>query len=235
MATALITGAGKRIGKEIAVFLAKNGYNIALHYNSSVKDAEILSDEIRKIGVKCYKFKCDLSDEKETLSLIKNVYEEFNDLEILINSASVFKRSKITELEPELINEIFNINFKAPLILSKYFALTAKKGNIINILDTLIQKNNSGFSIYTLSKKALKELTLMSAKEFAPNIRVNGIAPGLFLPKDDESEEYFKKTISNIPLKRIGSVDDLTETISFILKNDYLTGQIIYLDGGQNL
>jgi pteridine reductase len=233
--TAFITGAAKRIGKEIALSLAKSGYNIALHFNNSLNEAKILQSEIKNLNVKCEIFQCDFSKESEVLKLIKNAYEVFPYINTLINSASIFEKSTILQTKTSLFDDIFNVNFKAPFILSKEFALHSKKGNIINLLDTKINKNGNSYAAYTLSKKLLKDFTLMSAKEFAPEIRVNGIAPGFILPPDDANKGYINSNAINIPLNTTGNISYITDAVDFLLNNNYITGQIIYIDGGQHL
>lgn len=233
--TALVTGGVKRIGLEIVKALAKKGYDIALHYNSSKEKAKEVKNEIELIGVKCKLFQCDLSIEKKVSGLISQVKKEFPDLNLLINNASIFIRSKTVETKNNVLNKIFNINFKAPFILSRDFAQKVTNGDIINILDTKITKNDFLYSAYTLSKKSLADFTLMSAVEFAPNIRVNGIAPGLILPPSGKNENYLNNMAKKIPLKKKGEISDVINAMEFILNNQYITGQIIYVSGGQQL
>ena len=233
---ALITGGARRIGKHIVEKLARMGYNIALHYNSSFDSAIKIQFNIKKLGVDCELFQCDLSKENEILSLIASVKNKFNRLNLLINNASIFNKAKLFETEMDLFNKTFSINFKAPYILSRDFARLVDNGNIINIIDTKITKNNFMYSAYSLSKKCLADFTLMSAKELAPKIRVNGICPGLILGPKQKSKEYLMDDIiKNIPLKRKGELSDITEALSFLINNNYITGQIIYIDGGQHL
>lgn len=232
---ALVTGGVKRIGLEIVKTLAKNGYNIALHYNSSSEKAKEVKNQVESIGAKCKLFQCDLSLEKKVSDLISQVKKEFPELNLLINNASIFIRSKTIETKNDIFNKIFDVNFKAPFILSRDFARNVKKGNIINIIDTKISKNDFQYSAYTLSKKNLADFTLMSALEFAPNIRVNGIAPGLILPPYGESENYLNNLAKKIPLKKKGKISDVIDAMEFILTNQYITGQIIYVSGGQHL
>jgi pteridine reductase len=230
--TALITGAAIRLGRGIALKLAASGYNIALHYNSSEKEAGKTKIEIETAGVKCGLFKCDLSYESEALSLIDKVFMSFPDLNVLINNASVFLKAGIKESDPELFNKIININFKAPVFLAKKFAEIIGKGNIINILDAKIIEKNSKYSIYNLSKKMLHEFTLTAAKEFSPDIRVNAVSPGFILGPESESGEYFNKMLKNRSILKNGKIEDINNAIEFLLKNQYINGQIIYIDGG---
>jgi NAD(P)-dependent dehydrogenase (short-subunit alcohol dehydrogenase family) len=231
----LITGCAKRIGREIAIRLASSGYDIAIHYNNSINDAKILYNEIKKFGVDVEIFGYDLSDEKSTEFLINDVYGRFNNLEVLINNASIFIRAKMLDTSIELFNKTVNINLKAPYILSRDFAKIIKKGVIINILDTKISKNNYNYSVYTLTKKALADLTLMSAKEFAPDIRVNGVCPGLILEPEGKDKSYLDELAKNLPLKRKGEPKDIVNAVEFLITNQYITGEILYVDGGERL
>lgn len=182
---ALITGGAERIGKEIALTLADLGYNIALHYNSSQDKALQTKEEIKHKKVNCEIFRANFSDEGEISKMFKEVLKQF-DISLLINSASIFSESSLTDNNFSNFDKFFNINFKAPYMLTKLFAnyylsselpTNAKEsGIIINILDTKIAKNKSLSFDYLLSKKALKEFTKMSAVALSPKIRVNGIA-----------------------------------------------------------
>jgi len=233
--TALITGGAKRLGSSIALKLAQNGCNIALHFNKSKNDAEKLKDQLSEFKIKCEIFQADLSNENEALTLIEKVFQKFNDLEILINNASIFKKAAFLETGINLLNETLNLNFKAPFILSQKFAEKIKTGHIINIIDAKISKNSSNYFIYTLSKKALADFTKTAAKVLAPKIRVNGVCPGLILPPEDKNEDYLTELAKKIPLKRKGSSDDITEAILFLINNKYITGQLLFIDGGEHL
>ena len=233
--TALITGGAKRIGKEIALLLSILGYNIALHYNNSKKDAEETARQIYSNNAACEIFKANLESEKDVSGLIKKVKRVFPHVSILVNSASVFEKSSLLETDAQFFNKHFNINLKAPFLLSCEFVRTFKKGNIINILDTNVVKNKTAFSAYLLSKKSLSEFTALSAVEFAPNIRVNAIAPGFILPPKSKGNSYLQKRALNIPLKRRGFPSHIALTVQFLLENDYVTGQTIFVDGGEHL
>jgi len=232
---ALITGGAKRIGRELSLFLAYLGYDTALCYNTSSKEALKTSQEIKKIGADCELFKCDLSNEKEVSKLIPSVFKRYQHLNLLINNASIFERGSIKETSSQLLDRHLTINFKTPFLLSRDFASVFKNGQIINILDTRITSNRTTYSAYSISKKALAEFTKMAAFEFAPRIRVNGIAPGLILPPAGETDEYLDRLAKNIPLKKRGSVENIKNALKFLLENDYVTGQIIFCDGGEHL
>jgi len=232
---ALVTGGARRIGRSIALALAGESYDIALHYSSSAAEAEKTAGEIRQSGVECVTFRCDLADQQEVLSLLPRVVEKMPGLEILVNNASIFRKGKIADTEPDLFMRHVAINFTAPFFLSRDFARICKKGQIINLLDTRVAGSDFSYAIYTITKKALAELTRISAREFAPHIRVNAIAPGIILPPPGSDPQSFEKMALKIPLKKTGALDYVVQSVRFILKNDFLTGQLIYLDGGENL
>ena len=231
----LVTGGAKRIGKAIALHLAKNGYDIALHYNTSEKEAKILTLEIKNIGQKCILFQHDFLKVTNGVNLIKKVKKKFPELSLLINNASVFNSGTFLKTDYKTLDKHFNINFKVPFFLSLDFAKLCKKGQIINMLDTNIIKRQSKYFAYTLSKKMLYEFTKMAAVELAPNIRVNAIAPGPILPPPRKDEEYLRLAGELVPLKRKGDIKNILQTLAFFLVNDYVTGQCIFVDGGKNL
>lgn len=232
---ALITGSARKIGKEIAVFLARAGYDIAIHYNKSVQEAREVSEVLKNYGINTNIYCADLNEEESVLKLIKDVQRGFPHLNLLVNSASIFVESSLKETDEKLFNSTMNINFKAPFILSREFAKYCKVGQIINILDTRISKNNTSHFIYTISKKTLAEFTKLASVELAPNIRVNGIAPGLILPPPGKDEDYLDTRAQSLPLKKKGNVEDVLGAIDFFLKNNFVTGQFLYVDGGENL
>jgi len=233
--TALVTGGAKRMGRSLCITLATRGYNIALHYHSSKKEAEKTCAMINPLGVACELFACDLSNETETACLIYDVKKRFNDLNLLINNASIFKKSNFKRSPIGSLNQHFAINLKAPFILSKDFAMLCDQGHIINMLDASLEKNQKKYFAYTLSKKALYDLTQRSARELAPKIRVNGIAPGFILPPENAKKDFLNQRLKSIPLRKQGELLQITHSLEFLLDNRYLTGQIIYNDGGEHL
>jgi NAD(P)-dependent dehydrogenase (short-subunit alcohol dehydrogenase family) len=235
--TALITGASKRIGRAVAGFLAEKEWNIIIHYNNSEHPANELKNLLvskypgQKFGI----IKANLSDSSEVTALIPKVISKFGNLNLLINNASVFNRGFIQNTSIDLFDNEIDINLKAPFILMRDFAKHCKKGDIINFVDTRITSNKSDFAAYSLSKKALWELTKMAALEFAPNIRVNAIAPGATLAPADKDENYLAKLAQNIAMKQPGGIAPVLKSIAYILDNNYLTGQLLFADGGENL
>lgn len=236
MKAALITGGAKRLGREMALALADLGYRIiAIHYNSSRKGAEALAAELKERGVEGRLYRADLADSSEVERLAAEVFSELPELDLLINNASIFIRSPLKETGTELLAKSMKINFEAPYILTREFARRRGKGSIINILDTKVAKNGYLYSAYNLSKQALHHLTLQSANELGPEIRVNGICPGLVLPPDGQDEEIFRRMAAKQPLKEPGSPEDIIKGLRYLLESKYVTGQTLYIDGGQHL
>ncbi|HAQ20457.1 MAG TPA: short-chain dehydrogenase [Prolixibacteraceae bacterium] len=235
--TALITGAAKRAGKAIALHLAQHGWNIAIHYNTSETEAKQFQKELagsypdQQFGL----FKADLNQTDEVEKLIPQVLKSMGTVDLLINNASVFEPAIISRTPTEFFDRLMNINFRVPFILTRNFALTFRSGVIVNIVDSRIVTNQSNFAAYSLSKKALWEITKMAALEFGPGIRVNALAPGLILPPEDKGDDYLRKLAGNIAMKRPGGLDPILKSLDYILDNDYLTGQLLFCDGGENL
>ncbi len=232
--TALVTGGAKRIGKEICLTLAHMGYKVAIHYNTSKRQAQQLATTICRQGGEGYAFQCDLSNEGQTQQLVSNVHKKYAKLNLLINNASIFEPSRIKS-DVSILHHHFAINLNAPYVLTKQFAQKRRRGHIINILDTHITQNVTHYTAYLLSKKALSELTKLSAVELAPNIRVNAISPGLVLPPNNKGNDYLQRLARKIPLKTKGNVKQIGQSIKFLIQNTYLTGQIIFNDGGEHL
>lgn len=235
--TALITGASKRIGRSLTVHLAEKGWDIVIHYNSSAKGANDLVKELSTLypDQHFWAIRANLAEIDEVMALIPKLVDENVNVDLLVNNASVFDRGYIKDTSTELFDSQLDVNLKAPFFLIRNFANYFKSGNIINFVDTRITSNASNFSAYSISKKALWDLTKMAALEFAPDIRVNAIAPGVTLPPEDEDEAYLEKMAQGIPMKKPGGVEPILKSLDYILENDHLTGQLLFADGGENL
>lgn len=234
--TALITGSARRIGRACAVQLASEGADILIHYNSSRNEAEELVRSIRMNGRNAWAIQQDLSEKNSGTLLMEKALKITDAVDILINSASIFPRGSWKDTEIEDFLENYQINALSPFILSREFARQKDRGEcIINFLDTRIVDNNSSHLAYHLSKRALFTLTRILSSELAPKTRVNAIAPGLIIPPPGETEEYLNKKIDSNPLKKIGTVEQLTESMSFLINNSFITGQVLFVDGGRHL
>ena len=233
---ALITGGSDRIGKAVAIHLAKQGYHLVLHYNSAKEKAENLQMHIESTyRVKVALLQINFLKENDFDRIFEDFKKKNITIEVLVNCASDFIPSSFNERGSELFDKEMTINLKIPYLLTKAFARVFGKGNIINFVDTKVAKNKTVHLDYILSKKLLKDFTKISAVELAPNIRVNAIAPGLILPPEGKDESYLLNLAKDIPLKTIGNLDEILKAFQFILDSYFFTGQILYIDGGEHL
>jgi len=238
--TIFITGAAKRIGKEIALTFKELGWNIIIHYNSSKSDADNLADQINKDNPNSAKTVQGNLDVKEDIQkIINEVNNSFPSIDLLINNASTFYPTPIDEISENHWEKLIGSNLKGPLFLIQGLKENLKKsnGSIINITDTNLTKGVANYSIYSAAKAGLEAITKGLARELAPEIKVNAIAPGAMLEPPDVTwtEEQKNKVIENIPLKRMGSEKDIANAVKFLANSEYITGQTIKVDGGRSL
>lgn len=231
---AFISGAAQRIGRSIAIGLAEMGYDVALHYNSSRNEAEQLASHINTLGRKCQIYQADFSQPHTADKMFLQVLNDFPELNILINSASNFDKGTIASSTPDEITKTMNIHLTTPWVMLRRLTQQRSSGIVINILDSTIVKTRYKHAPYFIGKKSLAELTRMAAKEFAPHFRINGLAPGYVLPsKDTLDQNPDLRTIN--PLQKIIAIDSLMATVTFLITNPDITGQIIFIDGGDSL
>ena len=233
----IITGGATRIGAAIAKKLSGKEIEILIHYNKSKSKAENLKKELQKKGSKVFLVRGDLSKEKEVNKIIKFAKSKLKFFDCLINNASLFENDKIENFTTDSWGKHLRTNLRTPALLSKAFArnIKGKNNNIINIIDQRVFKLTPFFFSYTISKTGLYTLTKTSAMSFAPNIRVNGIAPGPTLKNKRQSEKHFKKQYMATPLKRKVDVEQICSAVDFFIKNRSITGQVISIDSGQSL
>ncbi len=238
MPAILITGAAKRIGRALAELFAGRGWEVVIHYNNSASSAQDLSAYLQnKYSDRHFPtVKADLSDAGKSVKLLMDeLPAPIKGLDALINCASVFEPSSLAETDDQLWRQQMTVNFETPFKLMQTFYNNYGKGSIVNILDTRIVNNNWSHAAYSLSKKALMELTRMAALEWAPEVRVNGVAPGPVLPPPGKEATYLKKVIADTPLQRVVGLDELAESVWFLVANSAITGQIIFCDSGAHL
>jgi pteridine reductase len=237
--TALVTGAANRLGAQIARTLHQNGANLIIHYRSSEAAAQQLVQELNlQRADSATSIAADLASQDEIESLAKAAVSAFNGLDLLINNASSFYPTKFGEIDEKLWLDLMASNFKAPLFLSQacYPSLKDKAGCIINMLDIYATKPLAQHSVYCCAKAANQMLTRSLALELAPEVRVNGIAPGAILwPEDDGDIARQQALLAQIPLKRNGTPQAIADTVLFLAINDYITGEVIRVDGGRLL
>jgi len=241
---ALITGGAKRIGAGISRSLASLGYDIAISYHSSKDEATNLCSEIsREFGVNCDCYKVDLFDLDATQKFSKKFFSDNKNCNLLVNNASIFERSLFLENDVDELARNMNIHLNSPLILAKEFSVNSKReilsdSQIINLIDKNVARFDTGYFYYLLSKKSLAEATKMLSLQLSPHVRVNGISPGYILDAVDGSKDlegYKERVINKIPLQRQGDVKNIIQTVEFLIKNDFVNGQIIAIDGGASL
>lgn len=229
---ALVTGAAHRLGKEFALTLARLGFDIVLHYHEATDEAAQTKVEIESIGRGVTLVQADLTQPVELLSLISTL----DSLHVLVNSAAYMPAGNVDLLSLEDWDTSLDLNLRAPFLLAREASKKMPEGGlIVNITDVGAQKAWSRYPSYTVSKAALESLTRILARALAPNIRVNAIAPGFVLQSDIVPSEEWERLIKRVPLKRPARPEEVTSALEFLLKNEYITGQTIVVDGGYSL
>ena len=233
----IITGGATRIGAAISKKLSGPGVEIVIHYNKSKSSAEKLKKELSKSETKVYLVKGDISKEKDVKKIVKFAKSKLKYFDCLVNNASLFENDKIENFTTNSWGRHLRTNLRAPALLSKEFAKNTKSSNnnIINIIDQRIFKLTPFFFSYTISKTGLYTLTKTSAMSLAPNIRVNGIAPGPTLKNKKQTEKHFRKQYLATPLKRQVDLKEICNAVDFLINNRSITGQVLAIDSGQNL
>lgn len=229
---ALVTGAAHRLGKAFALTLARNGYDILLHYHSAENEARQTQAEIESLGRSVIPSQADLTDPAQISSILSGV----ESLNVLVNSAAFMPSGNTESLSIENWDASLDLNLRAPFLLAQESAKKMTEGGlIVNITDVGAQKAWSRYPSYTVSKAALESLTKILARALAPKIRVNAIAPGFVLQSEIVSAEEWERLINRIPLKRPARSEEIASALEFLLKNEYITGQTIVVDGGYSL
>ena len=236
--TALVTGAATRIGREIALALAGDGWAVAVHYRRSESEALEVVGRIRENGGRAEPVRADLSVEAEAAALLPQVHRRVGPVGCLINNASEFERDEIADMTRTSWDAHLETNLRAPAVLMQDMARllpAGRRGAIVNLLDQRVLNLTPHFVSYTVSKAALWTLTRTMAMALAPHIRVNAIGPGPALPSKRQSQSDFDRQIENLPLLCAGTPQEIAAAIRFILAMPSMTGQMIALDGGQHL
>lgn len=235
---ALVTGAGKRIGRAIALDLAAQGWAVGVHYLNSRADADAVVAEIADRGGIAAAFYADLERESDVQALVPAVAERVGALTLLVNNASRFERDEVADVTRESWDRHMEANLRAPFVLSQAFAAQLPEdahGLIVNILDQRVWNLNPHFISYTLSKAGLWTLTQTLALALAPRIRVNGIGPGPTLRNMRQTEAEFADQCDSTPLQRRTSPGEICTALRFLIDAPAMTGQMIALDGGEHL
>lgn len=232
----LITGGARRIGKEIVLACARSGASILLHHSSSYKEANQTANQVRELGVETEIIKADFSQPRDALNIFSECFEKIDNLWGLVNNASIFEPVKFNSTSLESWQTHIDINLTMPFLLSQLFKKKVDKGEgrIINILDWRALRPGKDHFPYTISKSALASMTKSMALALSPNISVNGIALGAILPPSDGNQT--DELIRSVPIGRWAQMKEVTDTVLFLLSGpQYITGEIIHLDGGRHL
>ena len=247
MAAALVTGAGARIGKALALALAERGHDVAVHYASSADGAEAVADEIRAMGRSAVTLQADLLDEAATEALVPRARDALGPLTVLVNNASIFEHDDIHSATRTSWDRHFDSNLRAPFVLTQKFAAQVPdpvsdtngepvaQGLVINMIDQRVRKLTPEFMTYTLAKVGLWTLTQTAAQALAPRVRVNGIGPGPTLRGGRQSEQHFARQRAATILERGTSPAEIVTALNYFLDSPGVTGQMLAVDGGQHL
>ena len=235
---ALVTGGGKRIGKAISLRLAREGYSLALHTSlRSQAEAEATRAEIEAIGARACVVIGDLASQ-EAAKLVAEAQAQLGPVTLLVNNASLFARDAAAPFDAASFERHMAVNLRAPLALASAFCAALPqgvRGVIVNVLDQRVARPNPHYFSYTLSKSALWTATTTLAQAFAPDVRVNAVAPGPVIPNVNDGREAFEGEASAIPLQAAAAPDEIAEAVAYLVNARSVTGQTIYVDGGQRL
>ncbi len=233
---AIITGGAKRVGKTIATKLASHGYDLVLHYHQSVHEAQQLAHELQQqYANKTVLVQANLAQEEGAAILMDKALQHFSRFDLLINNASSFLHDDMYHSPVDVWQENMMVNLRSPFVLAQLFAQSQNQGLIINMLDSKLENLSPYYASYTAAKAGLYALTKMLAQTYAPNIRVNGIGPGLALFPDDFDKEKLHKLVQSVPTKRTIDLEDIADTVIYLSQTSSITGQMIMLDDGLHL
>jgi len=230
-----VTGAARRIGRAVSLALAASGSNVVVHYSRSAPDAEALVAELSRLGVRASAVPADLGEPDEAEALIARAEERAGRLDVLVNNASVFAPETLDQAALDHLERSVKVNAWAPFVLTRAFARRFGQGRVVNLLDTRVAGLDLAHVGYILGKQLLAVLTRMTAVAYAPGLTVNAVAPGLILPPPGQDEAYLARLARDLPLKRHGSAEDVARAVLFLLESDFVTGQVVFVDGGRHL
>ncbi|MFO7821520.1 MAG: SDR family oxidoreductase [Lentisphaeria bacterium] len=233
--TVLVTGGAKRIGRAICRAFAEHGATVIIHYRHSQAEAEALREELRQHGDDHVAIQADLTIPEQRRKLIARSLEINGQLDFLVNNASVYRRSRLRDVNDEEARKDFDINFFAPFALMRDFANCKGNGSIINLLDQRVAKADPAAGTYGLAKKALRDATEAAAVEWAPEIRVNGISPGVVLPPPGVSKEKMVPILKGVPMQTNTTPEEIANACIYLATAETVTGTILNVDGGLHL
>lgn len=235
---AVVTGAARRVGRDIALAMAARGLAVVIHHGTSTVEADVLVSRIRTQGGTAVAVAADLRDPRTAAAKVFEAAAELGEVTTLINSAAVFQDRALPWVDLYHCNVHLSVNLLAPIFLAQQFIRQlgeGQRGHIVNILDWRAQRPGSSHLVYTATKAALSSVTKSLALQLAPLVQVNGIAPGAILPPEDRRNWHEQRAISSIPLRRTGTPQELVNAINFLLDANFITGEILNVSGGEEL
>jgi pteridine reductase len=234
--TALVTGGGVRVGRVLAEGLAAAGARVVVHYNRSEEPAREVVAEIRCGGGEAVAIGADLADTDAVERLANEALSRFGAIDVLVNNASVFPPERLEETEADLWDHTLAVNLRAPFLLTRLLAAGMRErgaGVVVNLADLAGLQSWRGYAAHGVSKAGLIHLTRVAARALAPEIRVNAIAPGTVLPPEDTPDDEIERLARRAPLQRIGAPDDVLDALLYLVRADFVTGQVLVVDGGR--
>ncbi|MFN2565317.1 MAG: SDR family oxidoreductase [Gemmatimonadaceae bacterium] len=234
---ALVTGAGRRVGRAIALALGAQGMHVGVHYGASAAGARETAAEIERAGGRATCFPADLTEPDSPAALIDAAVGRLGRLDVLVNSAAVMVRTPVGNVTPAAWDEMFALNLRAPFFAAQAAAphLAREQGAIVNLADLAAFETWPGYVPHGITKAGVVQMTRALARTLAPDVRVNAVAPGTVLLPESWPDDAAERLAATTPLRRLGSPDDVTRTILFLLASDYITGETIIVDGGRHV
>ncbi len=231
---ALVTGGAVRIGRALSIALAREGFDVAVHYHSSSSDARSLKQEILGLGRECLTVQADLGVASQVGAVVDAAVERFGRLDLVINNASLFHEQPLFEADVEEWDRVFAVNLRAPFLVAKAARefLQASRGCLINIVDVSAFEAWVRYPHHSVSKAGLLHLTRIMARELAPDVRVNAIAPGTVLPPEEADSAEIEREVDKTLVGALGSPQDVVDTALFLERSPFITGEVIVVDGG---
>ena len=234
---ALVTGGAVRVGRAITLGLAEAGFDLVVNYHASEGPAREVARKVEGLGRQALTVQADVSDPEAVDTMAERVRERFGRLDLLVNNASIFRAQPFLEVDLEGWDEVIGVNLKGPFLVLRSTAdlLTEAHGSVINIVDLSAFTPFMEYPHHSVSKAGLLHMTRIMASALAPRVRVNAIAPGTVLPPEDMTEEERDRAVERTALKRLGSPEDVVRTVLFLAGSDFVTGEVIVVDGGRRV
>jgi pteridine reductase len=234
---ALVTGAGRRVGRAIAAALGARGMRVAVHYHGSESGARETAAMVEKAGSEAHVMAGDLRDPAAPAALLRAVMDRFGSLDLLVNSAAVMERTPFGSVTAEQWDAMFALNLRAPFLLSQAAApeLARHNGAIVNIADLAAFESWPAYVPHGITKAGVVQMTRALARVLAPRVRVNAVAPGAVLPPDDWDESSKDRLVETTPMRRLGSPEDVAHAVVYLVEADYVTGDTLIVDGGRHV